>query len=64
MRYSQGDGVNTSLARLVLYPRSVTVVTAFSVFYCVPLCYPRHGHVLPGTIIIKSMCVHHLYLQG
>ena len=32
MRYSQGDGVNTSLYRLVLYPRSDVV--AVSVFYC------------------------------
>ena len=57
MRYSQGDGVNISLSRLVLYPR-------VSVLYSVILHYPRHDHVLPGTIIIKIMCVHQLYLQG
>ena len=57
MRYSQGDRVNTSLSRLVLYPR-------VSVLYCVILRYPRHGHVLSGTKIIKIMCVHQLYLQG
>ena len=33
MRYSQGDGVNTSLSRLVLYPHSV------SVYVSVLLCY-------------------------
>ena len=32
--------------------------------WCVGVDYPRHGHVLYGTIIIKAMCVHHLYLQG
>ena len=60
MRYSQRDGVNTSLFRLVLYPRSVCVC----VFYCVILHYPRHGHVLSGTIIVNIMCVNELYLQG
>ena len=61
MHYSQGDGVHTPLSRLVLYQRSLSTL----VFYvCVLLCYPRHGHVLYGTIIIKTMCVHHLYLQG
>ena len=47
IRYSQGDGVNTSLSRLVLYPRSVCVSC---------LVYgnlPPDGHVLTGTIIIK-----------
>ena len=29
MRYSQGDGVNTSLSRLVLYPRVVYSVVFF-----------------------------------
>ena len=57
MRYSQGDGVNTSLSR-------INVPTCL-VLYCVFLLYyPWHGHVLPGTIIIKIMCVNHLYLQG
>ena len=64
MRYSQRDGVNTSLSRLVLYPR-VSLLVSLCVLYCVfPLYYPWHGHVLPGTIIIKIMGVHKLYLQG
>ena len=59
MRYSQGDGVHTPLSRLVLYPRfSVYVDVIVVVVVCVD--YPRHGHVLYGTIIIKTMCVHHL----
>ena len=57
MRYSQGDGVNTSLSR-------VTVPTSLVLYCVVLLYYPWHGHVLPGTIIIKIMCVNHLYLQG
>ena len=61
MRYSQGDGVNTSLSRLVLYPR---VIILSSVVSCVILHYPRHGHVLSGSIIIKIMCEQQLYLQG
>ena len=59
MRYSQGDGVHTPLSRLVLYPRSVVIVV---VVVCVD--YPRHGHVLYGTRIIKIMCIHERYLQG
>ena len=62
MRYSQGDGVNTSLSRLVQYPRSVFLRVCL--LSCVILFYPWDGHVLPGTIIIKAMCVHQLYLQG
>ena len=58
MRYSQGDGVNTSLYRLMY---GIHVLLS-SVFYCVILCYPRHGHVLAGTIIIEMMCVHQPYL--
>ena len=61
MRYSQGDVVHTSLYWLVLYPRSFVVLVGY---WCVCVDYPRHGHVLYGTIIIKTMCVHHLYLQG
>ena len=54
MRYSQGDGLHTPLSRLVLYPLSV-VSECLSTFVlsCVILRYPRHGHVLTGTIIIK-----------
>ena len=55
MRYSQGNGVHTSLSRLVLYPRSV-----FS--ECISVCvdYPQHGHVLYGTIMINT-CVYIIY---
>ena len=63
MRYSQGDGVNTSLSRLVLYP-CVSVCSYVSVSCLVHGNLPRHGHVLTGTIIIKIMCVHERYLQG
>ena len=54
MHYSQGNGVHTSLSRLVLYPRSVCVCD----YQCisVKLDYPRHGYVLYRTIIIKT-CV-------
>ena len=49
MRYSQEDGVNSSLSRL-------TVPTYY--FYVSVSCLvygdlPRHGRVLTGTIIIK-----------
>ena len=62
MRYSQGDGVHTPLSRLILYPRFSVYVSVL--FCCVILDYPRHGHVMYGTIIIKTMCVHERYLQG
>ena len=42
---------------LVMY---CTHIGWFSVLYCVPLCYPRHGHVLYGTIIIKT-CLYTIY---
>ena len=48
MRYSQGDGVNTSLSRIVLYP---LVILSTFVFFCVTLHY--YGRVLYETIIIK-----------
>ena len=65
LRYSQGDGVHTPLSWLVLYPRLVWFLCLSTlVFSCVILDYPRHGHVLSGTIIISMMCVHELYLQG
>ena len=70
MRYSQGDGVNTSLSRISYCAHS----SSCRVFNCVitsgvPLLYvfgylPWHGHVLPGTLIIKIMCVNQIYLQG
>ena len=75
MRYSQGDGVHTPLSKLVLHPRfsvyaSVIGVIYTFVFSCVIVVvfvcvdYSRHDHVLYGTIIIKTMCVHERYLQG
>ena len=68
MRYSQGEGVNTSLSK---------IMHCIHEFYCLVLCsvvpflscgvygyLPWHGHVLPGTPIIKILCVNQLYLQG
>ena len=63
MRYSQGDGVYTPLSRITV-PTCYCVSVSTFVFYCVILHYPRHGHVLSGTIIIRIMCKHQLYLQG
>ena len=60
MRYSQRDGVNTSLYRLMY----CTHVLLSYVVSCVILYYPGHGHVLSGTIIMKMMCVHQPNLQG
>ena len=48
----------------LLYSRGYSGSLSTLVLYSVLLCYTGHGHVLYGTIIIKSMCVHHLYLQG
>ena len=70
MRYSQGDGVNTSLSRLVYYPRLVFCVqVSYDIIPSVPFLYvygnlPWHGHVLPEALIIKIMCVNQIYLQG
>ena len=64
MRYSQGDGVNNSLSRLV-YCTHVYNITLSSVVSCVVFMgIFRGGHVLPGTLIIKIMCVNQIYLQG
>ena len=68
MRYSQGEGVNTSLSRIMYcthdrykcWSKYIVVVP----FLYVHGYFPWHGHVLPGTLIIKIMCVNHLYLQG
>ena len=63
MRYSQGDRVNTSLSRLVYYPRFVSCVqVSYDIIPGVLFLYvygylPGHGHVLPGTLIIKTMFV-------
>ena len=67
MRYSQGDGANTSLSRLV-YCTHVYYVDCV-IISGVPFLYvygylPWHGHVLPGTIIIQIMCANQIYLQG
>ena len=64
MRYSQGDGVNTSLYRLMYCTHVLLSSVYVSPLFCGILHYPRHGHVLSGTIIIKIMCVQQLYLQG
>ena len=66
MHYSQGDRVKTFLSRIMY----CTQVLVQMLVYCVvPFLYvygylPRHGHVLPRTLIIKIMCGNHLYLQG
>ena len=66
MRYSQGEGVNTSLSRIMY---GTHVVCSLILIYCVvPFLYvygylPWHGHVLPRTLILKTMCGNHLYLQ-
>ena len=64
MRYSQGDGVDTSLSRLV-YCTHVYCIGGL-VFVILYVCgyLPRHGHVLPRTLIINIMCVNQIYLQG
>ena len=67
MRYSQGDGVNTSLSGLMYYPRVVLVYgirlrSFLDPFFCGYL--PWHSLVLPGTQVIKIMCVNQLYQQG
>ena len=67
MRYSQGEGVNTSLSRIT-YCTHVVVYDCL-LFSCVRFLYvcgylPWQGHVLPRTLIIKVMCVNEIYLQG
>ena len=59
MRYSQGDGFNASLSRFI---RSRSVPSIFLFGVCGYL--PWHGHMLPGTKVIKIMCVLQLYQQG
>ena len=60
MRYSQGDGVYTSLLKVGYCTH---VLLCLGVCVCVCVDYPRYGHVLYGTII-KMMCLHGRYLQG
>ena len=72
MRYSQGDGVNTSLSRVtycthVMCASQVPLVLVL--FSCVAFLnvygyLPWHGHVLPRTLIIKTIYVNQIYLQG
>ena len=70
MRYSQGEGVNTSLSRItycthvLVYRPGVCLLFSCVPFRCVYGYIPWHGHVLPRTLIIKIMCVNQLYLQG
>ena len=79
MSYSQGGGFNTSLSRVCAVPAShllaclhlltcavygVRSVLVVCVLYCVGYSCRWHGHVLPGTTLIKVMCVHQLYQQG
>ena len=75
MCYSQGDGFNTSLSRLCTVPTNSFLVLPvlylldllllwcmeWYILFCVGCSYLRwHGHVLPGTILIKIMYVHQL----
>ena len=64
MCYSQGDGVNTPLSRLMYCTRELrSLVVPF--LPCVLCGYlPWHGHVLLGTKVIKIVCVNQLYQQG
>ena len=66
MCYSQGDGFDTSLSRL-MYCTHALLSLIYLLLYtsyllpCVMCDYlPWHGHVLPGTTVIKIMCVHQL----
>ena len=64
MRYSQGEGVNTSLFRITYCTHVKFIVSFRSLSVCVYGYLPWHGHVLPGTPVIKIMCMNQLYLQG
>ena len=70
MRYSQGEGVNTSLSRIMYcthnkYKYIVLVFCGSVPFLCGVYDYlPWHGHVLPGTQVINAICVNQLHLQG
>ena len=67
MRYSQGDGVNTSLSRLMyctheLYSFLDVSIRDSSCVVCMLSSVTRH--VLPGTQVIKIIRVNQLYQQG
>ena len=64
MRYSQGDGVDTSLSSLMYCAHVLVLVYSCCVLYYVYGNLPWHGHVLPRTIVIKIMCVNQVYRQG
>ena len=62
MCYSQGDGSTTSLSRF-MYCTYASLLLDVSIrnSSCVLCGYlPWHGHVLPGTKVIKTMCGHQL----
>ena len=65
MRYSHGDGVNTSLSRLVycthVYYVGCVIISGVPFLY-VYRYLPWHGHVLPRTLIINIMCANQIYL--
>ena len=70
MRYLQGDGVNTSLSRLV-YCTHVKCNCKCLLYWWTGVSFlyvyrylPWHGHVLPRTLRINIKCVHQIYLQG
>ena len=65
MHYSQGEGVHTSLSRIMYCTHVVCLLVLVVVpFLYVYGCLPWHGHVLPAPLIIKIMYVDQLYLQG
>ena len=71
MPYSQGNGVNTSLSKIMYCTHELCSAVFGSVRLCslldpFLLCgyLPWHGHVLPGTQVMKIMCVNQQYQQG
>ena len=65
LRYSQGEEVDTSLSRIMCCTHVVCSLVVVPFLYVYGYL-PWHGHVLPGTQVIKIMCVNQLelYLQG
>ena len=58
-------GFNTSLSRLMYSTHALAALHTSYLLPCVVCGYlPWHGHVLPGTKVIKIMCGHQLYKQG